>query len=41
MFNIEVKVREIGQDSVDWINLAEDRDWWWILMSMALNLWVP
>jgi hypothetical protein len=32
--------REIGWDGVEWIHLAEDRDWWQALMNTVMNLWV-
>jgi hypothetical protein len=32
---------EIGWGSVDWINLAQDRDKWRSLVSMVMNLWIP
>jgi hypothetical protein len=25
---------------VEWIHLAEDRDWWQALVNMVMNLWV-
>jgi hypothetical protein len=28
--------REIGWGSVDWIQLAQDRDWWLVLVNMEL-----
>jgi hypothetical protein len=26
---------------VDWIHLAQDRNQWWTLVNMVMNLWVP
>jgi hypothetical protein len=37
---IRMDLREIGWGSVDWIQLAQDRDWWWALVNMVMNLWV-
>jgi hypothetical protein len=34
-------LREIGWESVDWIHLAQDRDWWQALVNMVMNLQVP
>jgi hypothetical protein len=36
-----LSVRGIVFGSVDWINLNQDRDWWWALVKTVLNLWVP
>jgi hypothetical protein len=29
---------EIWLDSVDWVHLAHDRDLWWALVNMVMNL---
>jgi len=34
-------VREIGWECVYWIHLAQDRDWWWSLVKMVMNLRAP
>jgi hypothetical protein len=26
---------------VDWIKMAQDRERWWALVNMVMNLWVP
>jgi hypothetical protein len=39
--NIKVDLREIGQDGVDWVNLAQDSDHWRALVNTVMNLWVP
>jgi hypothetical protein len=38
--NIRMDLREIEWEGVDWIHLAEDRNQWWALVFMVLNLWV-
>jgi hypothetical protein len=37
---IRMDLREIGWGSVDWIQLAQDRDWWQALVHVVMNLWV-
>jgi hypothetical protein len=31
----------IWLEGVDWIHLAQDRDWWWALVNTVMNIWVP
>ena len=33
--------REVGCGYMDWIGLAQDRDRWWTLASVVMNLQVP
>jgi hypothetical protein len=35
---IRMDLREIGWRSVDWIQLAQDRDWWRALVNTVMNL---
>jgi hypothetical protein len=39
--NIKTVLREIGFGDVDWIHLAQDRDWWRALVKRVMNLRVP
>jgi hypothetical protein len=39
--NIEMDLREIGWDGMDWIHVAQDRDKWRALVSTVMNLRVP
>jgi hypothetical protein len=34
-------VREMRLAGVDWIHLAQDRDWWQAHMNIVMNLQVP
>ncbi|KAJ4444396.1 hypothetical protein ANN_06188 [Periplaneta americana] len=36
--NIKMDLREVGHDSRDWINLAQDRDRWQAYVRAAMNL---
>jgi hypothetical protein len=37
---IRMDLREIGLGSVDWIQLAQDRNKWQAVVSAVMNLWV-
>jgi hypothetical protein len=39
--NIEMDLRDIGWDGVDWIDLAQDRDQWRALANTTMNLRFP
>jgi hypothetical protein len=39
--NIEIDLREIEWDDMDWIDLAQDRDQWRALVNTVMNLRVP
>jgi hypothetical protein len=34
-------IREIGLEGMDWIQEAQDRDQWWTLVNIIMNLQVP
>jgi hypothetical protein len=34
-------LREIVFGDVNWIRLAQDRNWWQALVNMVKNIWVP
>jgi hypothetical protein len=36
---IQMDFREIGWRSVNWIQLAQDRDWWRAVANTVMNLW--
>jgi hypothetical protein len=36
-----VNLVEVGWGDVDWIGLAQDREWWRALVNSVLNLRVP
>jgi hypothetical protein len=37
---LRMDLREIGLGGVNWIQLAQDRDRWWAVVSAVMNLWV-
>jgi hypothetical protein len=39
--NIRMDLKEIGTNTRNWVDLAQDRDYWSALVNAALNLWVP
>jgi hypothetical protein len=39
--NIKMDLSKIGWESVDWIDMAQDRDQWRALVNTVLNLRVP
>jgi len=39
--NIEMVLQEVGLGCMDWIKLAQDRDRWWALVNVVMNLWFP
>jgi hypothetical protein len=39
--SIKIDLREIGWDGVDWVDLAQDRDQWRVLVNTVMNLRVP
>jgi hypothetical protein len=39
--NIKMDLREIGWSSMDWIDLAQDRDKYRALVNTVMNLQVP
>ena len=39
--NIKMDLQEVGGGGLDWIELAENRDRRWALVTAVLYLWVP
>jgi len=39
--NIKMDLQEVGGESTDWINLAQDRDRWRVVVNAVVNLRVP
>jgi len=39
--NIKIDLKEMGCGGIDWIELAQDRDRWWALVTAVMNLQVP
>jgi hypothetical protein len=37
---VRMDLRKIGCGSVEWIQLAQDRDWWWALVNTIMNVHV-
>ena len=39
--NIRMDLEEIGFNAGNWVDSAQDRNYWRALVNAALNLWVP
>jgi hypothetical protein len=39
--NIKMNLQEVGCGSMDWIELAQDKDRWRAVVNVVMNLWVP
>jgi hypothetical protein len=38
--NIKMDLKEVGWWGMDWIDLAKDRERWWAVVNVEMNLWV-
>ena len=38
--NIKMDVQEVGWWGMNWIDLAQNRDGWWAVVNVVMNLWV-
>jgi hypothetical protein len=39
--NIKMGLQEVGCGGIDWMDLAQDKDWWQALVNAVMNLRVP
>ena len=39
--NIKIYLQEIGWGGMDWIDLAQNRDRWLVLVNVVMNLRIP
>jgi hypothetical protein len=40
-YNIKMDLQEVGRGSMNWTDLAQDKDRWRALVDMVMNLRVP
>jgi len=38
---LKMDLQEVGYEGMDWINVVQDRDRWWVLVNVVMNLPVP
>lgn len=39
--NTEMDLKETEPKDMDWINLVQDSDKWWVLVKTEMKLWIP
>ena len=39
-YNIKMDLQKVGFGGMDWIDLAQDRNRWWALVNVVMNVWV-
>jgi hypothetical protein len=39
--NIKMDLQEVRCEGMDWIELAQDRESWHVLVNAVMSLWVP
>jgi hypothetical protein len=39
--DIKMDFKDVGWGGMDWIDVAQDRDRWWALVNVVMNLRVP
>jgi hypothetical protein len=39
--HIKMDFQEVGCGGMDWVGLAQDRDRWWVVVYVVMNLQVP
>jgi hypothetical protein len=39
-YNMNMDLKEVILCDIDWIDLAKDRDRWWVVVNVVINFWV-
>jgi hypothetical protein len=39
--NIKIDLQDVGLGDMDWIDLAQERDRWWVPVNVLINHHVP
>jgi hypothetical protein len=39
-YNVNIDLKEMGWEGMDWINLVQDMDKWWAVVKTVMDPWV-
>jgi len=40
-FSVTMSLEETGWEEVDWIDLAQNKDKWLVVVKAVMNFWIP
>jgi len=39
--NVTKFLEQIGWEEVDWTDLVQNKDKWWVVVKTVINFWIP